>query len=62
MDDGQSLQLVKDGRSCDVDEARSAATLAHHDIDIPTDLGLGGTEATGWTCDLSHDCSSINPQ
>jgi glutamate N-acetyltransferase/amino-acid N-acetyltransferase len=59
-DNGPPLQLVKDGRPYDVDEARAAAILAHHDVDITVDLGLGGAEATVWTCDLSHDYVSIN--
>jgi glutamate N-acetyltransferase/amino-acid N-acetyltransferase len=59
-DDGPPLQLVKDGQPYDVDEARAAAILAHHDVDITVDLGLGEAEATVWTCDLSHDYVSIN--
>jgi glutamate N-acetyltransferase/amino-acid N-acetyltransferase len=59
-DDGPPLQLVKDGQPYDVNEARAAAIVAHRDVDMTLDLGLGGAEATIWTCDLSHDYISIN--
>lgn len=59
-DDGPPLQLVRDGQPFDVDEARAAAILSCHDVDIIVDLGLGQAEATIWTCDLSHDYVSIN--
>lgn len=57
---GQSLQLVKNGRPYQIDEAIAAQILAGADIDITIDLGLGGGEATVWTCDLSAEYVSIN--
>lgn len=57
---GQALQLVKDGRPHQVDEAVAAQILAGQDIDILIDLGLGDGEATVWTCDLSVEYVRIN--
>ncbi len=54
------LQLVKGGAPFDVDEERAAEILSERDITLVVDLGLGGEEATVWTCDLSHDYVTIN--
>jgi len=57
---GRSLQLVRGGRPHQVDEAVAAEILAGEEIDILIDLGLGGGEATVWTCDLSAEYVRIN--
>ncbi|MFQ5342888.1 MAG: bifunctional glutamate N-acetyltransferase/amino-acid acetyltransferase ArgJ [Anaerolineae bacterium] len=57
---GRSLQLVRDGRPHQVDEAVAAEILAGEEIDILIDLGFGDGEATVWTCDLSAEYVRIN--
>ena len=54
------LQLVKQGQPYDVNEERALEILSQKEVRITADLGLGSTEATVWTCDLSHDYVSIN--
>ncbi len=57
---GDSLQLVRGGEPCEIDEERAAAILAEKEISLRLDLSGGDGEATVWTCDLSHDYVSIN--
>jgi glutamate N-acetyltransferase/amino-acid N-acetyltransferase len=57
-----ALQLVKDGQGYDVDEQRAAEILAHHDVCMTIDLGLGEGQATVWTCDLSVEYVKINAE
>ena len=54
------LQLFKDGAPFDVDEERALQILSEKEIQVTVDLALGDSEATVWTCDLSHDYVSIN--
>jgi glutamate N-acetyltransferase/amino-acid N-acetyltransferase len=56
------LQLVSDGAPTDYAEADAAAIVARDEIDIRLELGLGQSETTVWTCDLSHDYVTINGQ
>lgn len=57
---GDSLHLVKDGTPFQVDEVRAAAILVGSDVALRLDLGLGASEATVWTCDLTHAYVDIN--
>ncbi|MDI7274815.1 MAG: bifunctional glutamate N-acetyltransferase/amino-acid acetyltransferase ArgJ [Anaerolineae bacterium] len=54
------LVLVCDGRPTDYDEAQAAGILRQPEVAITVDLGLGGGEATVWTCDLTHGYVDIN--
>ena len=54
------LELVSGGRPLSYDEARAAAILRQPEVTITIDLGLGGGEATVWTCDLTHRYVDIN--
>jgi glutamate N-acetyltransferase/amino-acid N-acetyltransferase len=55
-----SLQLVKNGRPHDTDEARASALLRETEINVRVELGLGDESATVWTCDFSIDYVKIN--
>jgi glutamate N-acetyltransferase / amino-acid N-acetyltransferase len=44
----------------DYNEAPVAAHLKGQEVTIAIDLGLGGGQATVWTCDLTHGYISIN--
>ena len=44
------------------DRGQAAATLRGRDVAITVDLGLGGSEATFLTCDLTHDYITINAE
>ena len=44
----------------DYDETPVAKHLAGRDITVQVDLGLGGGQATVWTCDLTHGYIAIN--
>jgi len=54
------LELVRAGASFEVNEERANAILGQTDIPITIDLGLGATEVTVWTSDLSHRYVDIN--
>lgn len=54
------LELVRNGAPYDVNEARASEILAQTDISIRVDLGLGGAQATVWTCDLTHGYIDVN--
>ena len=54
------LQVVGRGEPLDYPEEEAAARFAQPEIDIRVELGLGGGEATVWTCDLSHEYVTIN--
>jgi len=56
------LELVRNGQPHDVDEERAAQIVAHEEIVLHLDLGVGTAEATIWTCDLSHEYVSINAE
>ncbi len=47
-------------RAAEYDEATVAAYMKNSDIVIRIDVGVGGGQATVWTCDLTHDYVSIN--
>lgn len=59
-DAGPALQLVADGQPTDYDEAQAIALLAHDEVTVRLDLGMGEAEGIVWTCDLSHDYVTIN--
>ena len=54
--------LVAEGgqRAASYTEAQGQAAMAPDEIEVDIDLGRGSTQATVWTCDLSHDYISIN--
>ncbi|MCB1511992.1 MAG: bifunctional glutamate N-acetyltransferase/amino-acid acetyltransferase ArgJ, partial [Hyphomicrobiaceae bacterium] len=41
-------------------EKTVAGYMKNAEIDVSVDVGIGGGEATVWTCDLTHDYVSIN--
>jgi glutamate N-acetyltransferase / amino-acid N-acetyltransferase len=47
-------------RAAEYDEATVATYMKNSAIDIRIDVGVGGGQATVWTCDLTHDYVSIN--
>jgi glutamate N-acetyltransferase/amino-acid N-acetyltransferase len=55
-----ALQLVRDGAPFEIDEDRASAILAGDEVTFTLDLGMGQSEATVWTCDLSHRYVDIN--
>jgi glutamate N-acetyltransferase/amino-acid N-acetyltransferase len=54
------LVLAQDGATADADEALAHAIFTASEIALRLDLGLGGAEATVWTCDLSEEYVRIN--
>ena len=57
---GSPLQLVRAGTPLGYSEQAAGAIFAGPEITVTVDLGLGGGQATVWTCDLSHEYVSIN--
>jgi glutamate N-acetyltransferase / amino-acid N-acetyltransferase len=60
--DGEAdwLCLARDGAAVSPDPARARAVFEATTIRLHLDLGLGRSEATAWTCDLSPDYIKIN--
>ncbi|MEK7331513.1 MAG: bifunctional ornithine acetyltransferase/N-acetylglutamate synthase, partial [Candidatus Eisenbacteria bacterium] len=54
------LTLVRDGLPVAFDEHAASALLRCDPVLVRLDLGLGGGEATVWTCDLSAEYVAIN--
>lgn len=54
------LQLVENGRPLAYSEDAATAIFQGAEIAVSVDLGLGGAQATVWTCDLSHGYVDIN--
>jgi glutamate N-acetyltransferase/amino-acid N-acetyltransferase len=54
------LQLVRAGQPLPYSEEAASAIFAGPELTVTVKLGLGGGQATVWTCDLSHDYVSIN--
>ena len=53
--------VARDGeRAPDYAEKTVAAYMKGAEITIRVDVGIGGGQATVWTCDLTHDYVSIN--
>jgi glutamate N-acetyltransferase/amino-acid N-acetyltransferase len=52
--------LAQDGATADADESTAHAIFTAREIALRLDLGLGGAEATVWTCDLSEEYVRIN--
>ncbi|MFL5142290.1 MAG: bifunctional glutamate N-acetyltransferase/amino-acid acetyltransferase ArgJ [Microvirga sp.] len=53
--------VAKDGQRVDgYDETPVAAHIKGRDIKILVDVGVGGSKATVWTCDLTHRYIDIN--
>ncbi len=57
---GETLTLVRDGLPVAFDEHAASALLRCDPVLVRLDLGLGGGEATVWTCDLSAEYVAIN--
>jgi glutamate N-acetyltransferase / amino-acid N-acetyltransferase len=47
-------------RASEYDEKTVAAYMRNSEIVISVDVGIGGGDATVWTCDLTHDYVAIN--
>ncbi|MBC7315561.1 MAG: bifunctional ornithine acetyltransferase/N-acetylglutamate synthase, partial [Chloroflexi bacterium] len=54
------LELFREGRPYDVNEARAKEILAQPEVRITVDLQMGESEVTVWTCDLTHRYIDIN--
>ena len=55
------LWAAKDGaRALDYDEAAMTAYVAGRELSITVDVGVGKSNFTMWTCDLTHGYISIN--
>ncbi|KAI0224872.1 glutamate N-acetyltransferase [Massospora cicadina] len=59
-DGSSSLELLRNGEPIQMDEARASEVMAHKDIHLVADLGIGSHSATMWTCDFSHEYVTIN--
>lgn len=57
---GEWLVLAQDGATADADEDAARAVFTAPAIALKLDLGMGGAEATVWTCDLSEEYVRIN--
>jgi glutamate N-acetyltransferase/amino-acid N-acetyltransferase len=57
---GEALTLVRDGLPVPHDERAASSLLGRDPVIVHLDLGLGGGEATVWTCDLSAEYVAIN--
>ena len=58
--DGEWLVLAQGGTPAPYDEAAATAVFAGPSICIRLDLGMGGAEATVWSCDLSEQYVRVN--
>ena len=57
------VQVAENGlMSASYTEQRGAAVLAQDEFKITIDLGLGDTQETIWTTDLSYDYVRINAE
>lgn len=54
------IPVYKKGLPVPFDEEAMKKVMKAHDIVIDIDMGLGGEEATVWTCDFSYDYVKIN--
>ena len=55
------IEIAKKGSAIPgYDEAPVAQHMKGQDIIIDVDVGVGGGQATVWTCDLTHGYISIN--
>ncbi|MBC7255893.1 MAG: bifunctional glutamate N-acetyltransferase/amino-acid acetyltransferase ArgJ [Chloroflexi bacterium] len=54
------LELFREGRPYDINEARAKEILAQPEVRITVDLQMGESEVTVWTCDLTHRYIDIN--
>lgn len=57
---GDWLTLAQDGATADADEQAAREIFAAPEVALRLDLGMGGAEATVWTCDLSEEYFRIN--
>ncbi len=57
---GDELVAENGWVSAGYSESRAAKHMAEDEVTIRADLGLGQSEATVWTCDLTHGYISIN--
>ena len=54
------ILTCESGTAVPFSEEDAAVALAESDVEIAVDLGLGSSEATVWTCDLSYEYVRIN--
>ncbi len=55
------LWAAKDGAVAkDYDEAKMSAYMKNRELEIGVDVGVGGKQATVWTCDLTKRYIEIN--
>ncbi|MFN8565089.1 MAG: bifunctional ornithine acetyltransferase/N-acetylglutamate synthase [Anaerolineae bacterium] len=59
-DESDKLLLFAQEMPTDYSEAEATALVKAPEVVVTLDCGVGAGAATIWTCDLSHDCVSIN--
>lgn len=57
-----ALQIVSHGTPTDYEEGTATRIFAETDVEISLHLGRGDSEATVWTCDLTHEYVTINAE
>ncbi|KAF8069042.1 hypothetical protein FPV67DRAFT_1415086 [Lyophyllum atratum] len=59
-DGSKALPVLVKGEPEDVDEVRAKRILEREEFGVLVELGMGGEEATYWTCDFSYEYVRIN--
>lgn len=54
------IQIVAAGKGIDYDEDNLKSIMAKNEIVVEIDLGVGTSQATVWTCDMSYEYVKIN--
>lgn len=54
------LQLVEGGAPSEYEENEAVEVFNQPEFELQLDLGIGASQATVWTCDLSHEYVTIN--
>lgn len=60
FEEDRGLLLFEDGTNAPYEEAAASNIMAEDEIYVTLDCKQGSSDATIWTCDLSHDYVSIN--
>ena len=56
----ERIHIYHDGSVVPYSEDEATALLKHDEVIITADMREGGTDATAWGCDLTHEYVSIN--
>jgi glutamate N-acetyltransferase/amino-acid N-acetyltransferase len=60
--EGSAVLLAANGMRAHYEERTAASRLREDPVYLKLDLGMGGAEATVWTCDLSEEYVAINAE